>query len=69
MDVVGAPAGVLATIATWVIWVGAIVLIGRAVVAGLRGRDPAIDALRDRYARGEIDEAEYERLRSTLQRG
>lgn len=29
-------------------------------------RDPALDAVRMRFARGEIDEAEYERLRSTL---
>jgi uncharacterized membrane protein len=32
-------------------------------------RDPAMDTLRDRFASGEIDEAEYERLRSVLQRG
>ena len=32
-------------------------------------RDPAMDTLRDRFASGDIDEAEYERLRSVLQRG
>jgi uncharacterized membrane protein len=32
-------------------------------------RDPAMDRLRDRFASGDIDEAEYERLRSVLQRG
>ena len=31
-------------------------------------RDPALDALRTRLATGEIDEAEFERLRSVLQR-
>lgn len=31
-------------------------------------RDPALDALRTRLARGEIDELEYQRLRSILQR-
>jgi uncharacterized membrane protein len=30
--------------------------------------DPAMDTLRTRLANGEIDEPEYERLRSTLQR-
>ena len=30
-------------------------------------RDPALDALRTRLANGEIDEAEFERLRSILQ--
>ena len=30
-------------------------------------RDPALDALRTRLAAGEIDEAEYLRLRATLQ--
>jgi len=30
-------------------------------------RDPALDALRTRLATGEIDEAEFERLRSVLQ--
>ena len=32
-------------------------------------RDPAIDALRTRFANGDIDQAEFERLRSVLQRG
>jgi Predicted membrane protein (DUF2078). len=31
-------------------------------------RDPALDALRTRLAQGEIDEAEFQRLRSILQR-
>lgn len=31
-------------------------------------RDPAMDTLRTRFASGEIDETEYERLRSIMQR-
>jgi uncharacterized membrane protein len=31
--------------------------------------DPALDALRTRFANGDIDQTEYERLRSVLQRG
>lgn len=31
------------------------------------GRDPALDALRTRFASGEIDEVEYRHLRSVLQ--
>lgn len=30
--------------------------------------DPALDALRTRFASGDLDEAEFERLRSVLQR-
>lgn len=30
--------------------------------------DPALDALRTRFASGDIDDIEYERLRSVLQR-
>jgi uncharacterized membrane protein len=41
-----------------------------AAVASADGhrRDPALDALRVRLANGEIDEAEYERLRAALTR-
>lgn len=31
-------------------------------------RDPALDLLRERFARGEIDEAEYEQRKRVLQR-
>jgi uncharacterized membrane protein len=50
-----------------------IVVIARrvrpTVVAPPPVRDPALDALRSRLAAGEIDEAEYQRLRSVLQGG
>ena len=36
--------------------------------SGPAPRDPAIDAIRTRFAKGDIDQAEYERLRSVLQR-
>jgi uncharacterized membrane protein len=49
-----------------------IVLIARTLYrfmpATTPPRDPALDALRTRFAAGEIDEAEFERLRSVLQR-
>jgi uncharacterized membrane protein len=38
-----------------------------SVVAAPPARDPALDALRSRLAAGEIDEAEYQRLRAVLQ--
>jgi uncharacterized membrane protein len=38
-----------------------------SVVVAPPARDPALDALRSRLAAGEIDEAEYQRLRATLQ--
>jgi uncharacterized membrane protein len=60
-----------------IILVIALMFVGVAVllIRGIRGpqvvsqRDPALDALRTRLAAGEIDEAEFERLRSVLQRG
>ncbi len=39
----------------------------RVVPATTPPRDPAWDALRTRLANGEIDEAEFQRLRSVLQ--
>jgi uncharacterized membrane protein len=51
----------------------AIVLVARTLhrfmPATSPPRDPALDALRTRFAAGEIDDAEYERLRHVLQRG
>lgn len=49
-----------------------IVLVARTIHRFLPAtgpqRDPALDALRTRLATGEIDEAEFDRLRSVLQR-
>jgi uncharacterized membrane protein len=48
-----------------------IVLVARTLhrfmPATSSSRDPAMDALRTRLATGEIDEAEFDRLRSILQ--
>ena len=69
MDPIGI-AELVAVAVVWALWIGVIVVIGRGLLSLVRRRrDPAMDALRTRYARGEIDEAEYHRLRSTLQRG
>lgn len=45
----------------WVLLVGGAILLFRAIVGprGSRRRDSALDILRERYARGEIDEGEY----------
>jgi uncharacterized membrane protein len=43
-------------------------ILHRAMPATTPPRDPALDALRIRFANGDIDEAELERLRSVLQR-
>ncbi len=72
---------VILTVITGVVTIGIIVVAGYAIIVLLARvlhrslpattppRDPALDALRTRLATGEIDEAEYERLRSVLQRG
>ena len=55
------------------IWVAVPVSIVVLLVRANRARnvgptsDPALDALRVRLARGEIDDREYERLRTVLQ--
>lgn len=41
--------------------------IWRRVHSGPPASDPAFDALRTRLAKGEIDDAEFQRLRSVLQ--
>lgn len=47
----------------------AVVRRGRsATEPGTAPADPALDALRTRFASGDIDEIEFERLRSVLQR-
>ena len=52
-----------------IIPVVAIVAIGRLILAPFRRGDSAVRVSKDRFASGEIDEAEYLRLRSVLQRG
>jgi uncharacterized membrane protein len=64
---------VLATIVIFVVVAYAVIVLAartmhRVMPATTPPRDPAMDALRIRLANGEIDEPEYERLRSTLQR-
>ena len=64
----------------WFLWPALLVLGGIAAYALLRragssdgdtggGTDEALSALRERYARGDIDDEEFERRRQTLQRG
>jgi uncharacterized membrane protein len=72
---------IIVTTLTAVVTIGIFVLAGyvgivllarilhRFMPATTPGRDPALDALRTRLAKGEIDEAEYERLRAVLERG
>ncbi len=64
---------IVAFVVFWGLVIGGVILVARAVTrrdatSATPPRDPAIDALRTRYARGEIDDAEFERLRSSLQR-
>lgn len=51
----------------WVLLIAVAVLVVRALL-GERGgrRDSALDILRERYARGEIDQAEYTERRKHL---
>jgi uncharacterized membrane protein len=62
---------ILAIIAIFVVPIVLIVAFARrarpSVALAPPVRDPALDALRVRLAAGEIDEAEYQRLRATLQ--
>jgi uncharacterized membrane protein len=71
MPTVGLPE-LLATAAVTVLWivivVALVVCLGRLLFGAFRRPDPAMDTLRTRFAAGDIDEAEYERLRSVLQR-
>ena len=67
-----APLGTIAVVLVIVLLLYAlIVLIARTLhrfmPATTPPRDPALDALRTRLAQGEIDEAEFQRLRSILQ--
>ena len=48
----------------WVLLVAGVAYLLRSIVRGERGGDRALEILRERYARGEIDQAEYsERVR------
>lgn len=62
---------ILAIIAIFAVPIVLIVAFARRGRSGVfvapPARDPALDALRTRLATGEIDEAEYQRLRATLQ--
>ncbi len=62
---------ILAIIAIFVVPIVLIVAFVRrgrpSVVVASPERDPALDVLRTRLASGEIDEAEYQHLRATLQ--
>jgi putative membrane protein len=55
-----------------VFWVLAVLLVWVLVRSGSRPQGPdtpdALEVLAERFARGEIDEEEYERRRRTLQR-
>jgi putative membrane protein len=48
--------------------VGAGYLLYRAVVGRSAGRDPALEELRRAYARGDLDQEEYESRRRDLER-
>ena len=53
----------------WIVLIGAIVVLVQWMNGnrGERGHDSALEVLRRRYAAGEIDRAEYERLRRDLE--
>ena len=52
----------------WVLLVAGAVVLFRAIVGDRRhrGGDTALEILRERYARGEIDAAEYDERRKQL---
>lgn len=61
--------GALMMILFWVVVIGAVALLVRALLTG-RGGQPeggsAIDILKKRYARGEISREEFERLKGEI---
>lgn len=58
----------------WILWIILIVVLVYVLkdIAGSRGKgsseDEALEILRQRYARGEIDEQEYEQRKRELQK-
>lgn len=50
----------------WLVLVAGAVVLVRALAGRRSGRDRAMDILRERYARGEIDRSEYEERRKQL---
>ena len=58
----------------WILWIILIVVLVYVLkdIGGSRGRrsadDEALEILRQRYARGEIDEQEYEQRKRELQK-
>lgn len=60
--------GLLHMLAFWALVVGVIWLAVR-LLGGGRSEKTALDILQERYARGEIDKAEYDRRRADLMRG
>lgn len=63
--------GALHMVLFWALVIGGIVLLVRLVSgnSGSSGQDSdPLTILKARYARGEIDEAEYQRMRRELQR-
>jgi len=58
---------VLFVILAYALIVGVARGMHRVMPATTPPRDPAMDALRTRLANGEIDDAEFQRLRSVLQ--
>lgn len=58
----------------WILWILLIVIVVYALKAGLGGvqsneqsNESPLEILKKRYARGEIDEQEYERRRNELE--
>lgn len=61
--------GALHMIAFWVLVIGGVWLLARLIGEGTGGRHKtALEILEERYARGEIDKAEYEQRRADLER-
>jgi len=67
----GGGAGGLFMILWWVVIIGAIVLVVRWLMPsfpGERSGKDALDILKERYARGELSQDEYEKMRREIGR-